>query len=328
MKILFYSTKPYEEDFFTKANITYHHTLVFQTETLTSETAALAQSYECVCVSVRDHVDEEILKQLKANGCKLLALRSAGFDHVDIQTAKKLGITVTYVPNYSPNSIAEHTVMLMLALNRKITQAAERTHAYNFSLDGLLGFDMQGKTVGIIGTGKIGMTTAKILQGFGCSIIAYDVFQNPECEKIGIPYVSLNEVYKQADIISLHCPLTPETEHLINEESIKKMKDGVMLINTARGKLINTEAVIKEVESGKIGYLGLDVYEHEKGIFFEDKTEEGIEDKNLKKLLSLPNVLITAHQASFTKEAKETIAQSVLESVMEFEQGNTPTSVL
>ena len=328
MNILFFSTKPYEEDFFTKANNTDAHTLIFKTETLTSQTAALAKDYAGVCVSVRDTIDEDVLNQLKTNGCKFLALRSAGFDHVDRETAKKLGITVTYVPIYSPNSVAEHAVTLILSLNRKIVAAAERTHAYNFSLDGLLGFDMHGKTVGILGTGKIGMLTAKILLGFGCKVIAYDVFQNQECDKLGIPYVSLDELYAQSEIISLHAPLTPETEHLINTESISKMKDGVMIINTARGKLVDTDAVINGLESGKIGYLGLDVYENEKGIFFENKSQEGIADEKLKKLLSLPNVLITAHQSSFTKEAKEAIAVSVLESVSEFEQGKTPTALL
>jgi D-lactate dehydrogenase len=328
MKILFYSTKQFDKDSFSKVNKQYNHTLVFQKETLSVETVHLAKGYACVCVSVRDTVDEKVIQQLHTNGTKLLALRSAGFDHVDVEKAKKLGMIVTYVPRYSPYSVAEHAVTLMLSLNRKIVAAAEKTRSYNFALDGLMGFDMHGKTVGILGTGKIGMITAKILKGFGCNIIAYDVYQNPECEKMGIPYVSLDELYAMSDIISLHAPLTPETENMINSESIDKMKKGVMIINTARGKLIDTEAAIKGLETGRIGYLGLDVYENEKGVFFEDKSEEGIADEQLKKLLSLPNVLITAHQASFTKEAKDAIAQSVLESVSGFEKGRELTTLL
>ncbi|HVA97093.1 MAG TPA: 2-hydroxyacid dehydrogenase [Candidatus Acidoferrales bacterium] len=328
MNIIFFSAKPFDEEFFSKANEANTHTLTFKKEVLNADTVALAEGYEGVCVSVRDHVDESVIQQLQANGTKLLALRSAGFDHVDVEAAKKFGITVTYVPSYSPSSVAEHTVTLILALNRKIVDASQKTQKYNFSLDGLMGFDLNGKTVGILGTGKIGMITAKILQGFGCKILAYDVYQNAECEQLGIPYVSLDELYAQADIISLHCPLTPETEHIINTESINKMKDTVMIINTARGKLIDTDAVIKGLETGKIGYLGLDVYEHEKGIFFEDKSAGGIQDETLKKLLSLPNVLITAHQASFTKEAKRAIAESILQSATDFDMGKLVTNLL
>lgn len=328
MKIILFSTKQFDKDFFTIANSRYNHTLTFRKENLTVDSANRAKGYQCVCVSVRDHVNEAVLKQLKTNGVELLALRSAGFDHVDKETAKKLGIIVTYVPTYSPNSIAEHAVMLILSLNRKIVEATQKIHAYNFSLDGLLGFEMQGKTVGVIGTGKIGILTAKMLQGFGCNVIAYDVFQNPECKELKIPYVSLEELYATADIISLHCLLNSETEYLINKESINKMKKGVMIINTARGKLINTDAVIRGLQTGKIGYLGLDVYENENGIFFENKSKEGIQDENLKKLLSLSNVLITAHQASFTKEAKEKIADSVLQSATMFDEGAAPTNLL
>jgi D-lactate dehydrogenase len=328
MKILFFSTKQFEEDFFTNANSHYNHSLTFMKENLTPDSAIETKGYVCVCASVRDTVNETVLKQLKKNGVGLLALRSAGFDHVDLASAKKLGIVIAYVPTYSPNSIAEHAVMLMLSLNRKIVEAAKKVHTYDFSLDGLLGFEMQNKTVGIIGTGKIGIITAKILQGFGCNLIAYDVFQNPECKKLGIPYVSLEEVYTRSDIISLHCPLTVETEYLINEKSIAMMKKGVMIINTARGKLINTDAAIKGLQTEKIGYLGLDVYENEKGIFFENKSKEGIQDENLKELLSFSNVLITAHQGSFTSEAKKAIADSILHSTTEFEKGNKLTNFL
>lgn len=328
MKILFFSTKQFEEYFFASANSQYNHTLTFKKENLTPDSAIQTKGYECVCVSVRDTVNETVLMQLKTNGVKLLALRSAGFDHVDLASAKKLGILVAYVPTYSPNSIAEHAVMLMLSLNRKIVEAAQKIHKYDFSLNGLLGFEMQNKTIGIVGTGRIGLITAKILKGFGCNVIAYDVFQNPECKKLGIPYVSLEKLYKESDIVSLHCPLTPETEYIINSDSIEKMKKGVMIINTARGKLLNTTDVIKGLQTEKIGYLGLDVYENEKGIFFEDKSKEEIQDEKLKKLISFSNVLITAHQASFTREAKESIADSILHAAAELENGNTLTNLL
>jgi D-lactate dehydrogenase len=315
MKIIFYNAKPYDEEFFTLANSAYKHSLTFNKDALSSNTMHFSKDYDCVCVSVRDTVDRKLIQQLKKYGIKLLALRSAGYDHVDIVAAKELGIPVVYAPVYSPYAIAEHTIMLMLALNRKIKDSLGRVQNYNFSLDGLIGFDMYKKTVGIIGTGKIGLITAKILQGFGCNVIAYDIFENPECKMLGIPYVSFDNLIESSDIISLHCPLTPETKYLIDTKTISKMKKGVMLINTARGELIDTNAAIKGLKSAKIGLLGLDVYEKEKGIFFEDKSKEGIVDDNLKTLLTFPNVIITAHQASFTKEAKENIANIILQSV-------------
>ena len=327
MKILFYSIKSFEKKFFEDANSTSNHHITFIKDVITTENVEKAKGYDAICISVRDTVTSQILKKLAMIGIKSIALRSAGYDHVDVQKAKELGLSVTYVPQYSPYSIAEHAVTLMLSLNRKIVDASERNHLFNFTLDGLLGFDMHGKTVGIIGTGRIGLLTAKILQGFGCSVIAYDVYQNPECNKLGIPYVSLQQLFKTADIISLHCPLTKETEYIINDKAINAMKNNVMIINTARGKLINTKALVQGLESKKIGYVGLDVYENEKNTFFEDKSQN-FNDPLLKRLLLFPNVLVTAHQAWFTQEANTAIAQTVLQNLTAIEQHKNPQNSL
>lgn len=320
MIISIFSSKPYDRSFLEEANKNFGFTLHFFETHLTSKTASLAQGSEVVCAFVNDHVDREVLDQLKILGVKLIALRCAGYNNVDMTAAAEMGIKIVRVPAYSPNAVAEHTVALMLALNRKIHKAYNRVREENFSLDGLLGFDMNGKTVGIVGTGKIGVITTKILSGFCCKLLAYDVMQNPEALAAGVQYVSLPELYKQSDIITLHCPLMPETKHMINSESLQQMKDGVMIINTSRGGLIDTKSVIDALKKGKIGYLGLDVYEEEEALFFEDESGRVLQDDVFARLLSFNNVLITGHQAFFTDTALKNIAETTLRNIKDFEE--------
>jgi len=320
MKIAVFSTKPYDREFLEISNKEHQHQIKFFKYGLNSETMWMAKDYPVVCPFVNDILDKEVLTYLYENNTRLITLRSAGFNNVDVQTAEELGMTVVRVPAYSPYAVAEHTVSLILALNRKIYKAHSRVRDGNFSLDGLLGFDLNGKTVGIIGTGKIGTVVAKILNGFGCNLLAYDSYENEECKNLGVKYVGLSEILHKSDIITLHCPLTPETKYMINSESIKEMKDGVMIINTSRGALIDTKAVTKALKSGKIGYLGLDVYEEEANIFFEDLSNTVIKDDIFARLLTFPNVIITGHQAFFTKNALENIAQTALENVTNFEK--------
>lgn len=321
MKVALFSSKPYDIEFFQECNKNYNHEIHFFDFHLDKTTIALTKDFPAICPFVNDKIDKKILKQLSQNGVKLIVLRSAGFNNVDVEEAEKLGITIMRVPAYSPYSVAEHTVSLILALNRKIYRAATRVRDGNFSLDGLLGFDLNKKTVGIVGTGKIGVITAKILQGFGCNVLAYDIQKNTECEKMGVKYVTLKEIFNNSDIISLHAPLNKNTYHLINSDSIKNMKDGVMIINTSRGGLVDTKAVIRGLKSGKIGYLGLDVYEEEGDIFFEDLSNEVLHDDIFARLLTFPNVLITGHQAFFTRNALENIANTTLENLSSFEKG-------
>ncbi len=320
MKVAVFSTKSYDRQFFSEVNTKYGHELVFLSPHLTSETSALASGFPAVCAFVNDVLDGSTLRAIAAGGTKLIALRSAGFNQVDLAVAKELGITVVRVPAYSPYAVAEHTVGLVLTLNRKLHRAYARVREGNFSLEGLLGFDLRDRTVGIIGTGKIGAITAQTMHGFGCHILAYDKFVNPNCEAIA-KYVTLAELFAASDIVSLHCPLTPETHHLINTETVKQMKSGVMLINTSRGALIDTNAVIKGLKSGKIGYLGLDVYEQEADLFFEDLSNQIIQDDLFQRLLTFPNVIITGHQAFFTADALQNIAEITLSNISEFEQG-------
>ena len=260
-----------------------------------------------------------MLIELAAQGTRLIALRCAGFNNVDIKKAKELGISVVRVPAYSPYAVAEHAVGLMLALNRKVHWANSRVKEGNFSLDGLLGFDMHGRTAGLIGTGRIGECVVRILHGFGCEIIACDQVKNPICEELGVEYVDLNELLERSDIISLHCPLFAETHHLIDKNAIAMMKKGVMIINTSRGALIDSRAVIDGLKSEKIGYLGIDVYEEEEELFFEDKTFEIRTDDVFARLTTFPNVVITGHQAYFTQEAVAHIAQTTLENITAYE---------
>ncbi|VXD25385.1 fermentative D-lactate dehydrogenase, NAD-dependent [Planktothrix serta PCC 8927] len=324
MKVAVFSTKSYDRRFLelentiSKAN----HELVFFDARLELQTASLANGFSAVCVFVNDDLGTEVLEILAAQGTKLIALRCTGFNNVNLKTAAKLGIQVVRVTDYSPYSVAEHAVGLILMLNRKLYRAYNRVREDNFALDGLLGFDLHNRTVGVVGTGKIGLIFAQIMQGFGCHLLGYDVYPNPNFEKLGnAQYVSLEELWQRSDIISLHCPLFPETHHLINQETIAQMKSGVMLINTSRGKLVDTKAVIDGIKSEKIGYVGIDVYEEEDKLFFEDLSDTIIQDDTFQLLQSFPNVVITAHQGFFTENALDDIARTTITNLSAFEQG-------
>ena len=320
MRIAVFSAKPYDGTFFKRANEDQRHTLSFFEARLTEDTAPLATHYDAVCAFVNDCLDASVLQQLRDGGTRLVALRSAGFNHVDLAAADRLDITVVRVPAYSPYAVAEHAVALLLSLNRMTYRAYNRVREGNFSLNGLLGFDLHGKTVGVIGTGQIGLIFADIMHGFGCRIIASDPFPNSQAKPF-VEYVSLETLYAQADIISLHCPLTPDTHHLIDADAIAQMKDGVMLINTGRGRVVDTQAVIAGLKSGKIGRLGLDVYEEEEQLFFEDLSQGVIDDDQFMRLTTFHNVLITGHQAFFTSEALTNIAETTLANIDAFESG-------
>jgi D-lactate dehydrogenase len=327
MKIAVFSTKHYDRESLTAANSTHNHELCFFETQLNEHTVLLAKGLPVVCPFVNDVVNAEVLNILAANGTRLLALRSAGFNNVDLPAAAALGIAVVRVPAYSPYAVAEHTVALILMLNRKLYRAYNRVRDDNFALEGLLGFDLHGGTIGIIGTGKIGMVFAQIMHGFGCSLLGYDTFPNPQFEAIsGARYVELPELLAKSDVISLHCPLTPENHHLINAGSIAQMQPGVMLINTSRGGLVDTEAVIAGIKSAQVGYLGIDVYEQEADLFSEDLSGTIIQDDNFQLLKSFPNVVITAHQGFFTRNALQAIAETTLANITEFEQGHSLTN--
>ncbi len=309
--ISFYDTKPYDRDYMLAAAGAEQLTWRFHEYRLTTETAATAAGSDAVCVFVNDKLDRDCLQQLAKAGVSHAALRCAGFNQVDLAAAKELGIAVTRVPAYSPYAVAEHSVALLLTLNRKIHRAHNRVREFNFSLAGLVGFDLHGKTVGIIGTGKIGRCTAQIFRGFGCNVLAHDPFPNTEWAAANqISYTKFDEVLARSDILSLHLPLTKDTHHLLNERTLAQMKPGAYLVNTSRGKLVNTTALIDVLKAGRLGGVALDVYEEEEGIFFEDHSDRGLlEDDELSRLLSFPNVLITSHQAFLTKEALDEIAR-------------------
>lgn len=319
MKIAFFSTKPYDKDFFEKHNQT--HEFTFYEVALSEASVRLAEGFDGICVFVNDKVNASVIEKLAKLGIKLIALRCAGFNNVDLEAAKNADIRVVRVPAYSPHAVAEHAVALIMTLNRKTHKAYNRVREGNFSLEKLIGFDLYQKTVGVIGTGKIGEAFARIMQGFGCKVMAYDVFPNQVLIDSGMKYASLDEVLQQSDIISLHCPLTDKTLHLINETSIAQMKTGAMLINTSRGALVDTQAVVEGLKSKKLGYLGLDVYEQESNIFFNDLSEEILVDDTLARLMTFPNVLITSHQGFLTEEALTQIAVITLNNITVFEQG-------
>lgn len=321
MRIAVFSTKPYDRTFLAKANEGRGHELVYLDARLTAETAPLAAGFAGICVFVNDTLDAEVLQILHGNGTRLIALRSAGFNNVDLQAAERLDMTVARVPAYSPHAVAEHAVALVLSLNRMTFRAYNRVREGNFSLDGLLGFDLFGKTVGVIGTGKIGLIFADIMHGFGCRILAQDPYPSPDAKSF-VEYVALEQLLGQADIVSLHCPLTPETDHLIDASAVAQMKDGVMLINTGRGRVIDTKAVIEGLKSGKIGRLGLDVYEEEEHLFFQDLSQRVISDDQFMRLTTFHNVLITGHQAFFTAEALTNIAETTIANITAFDSGN------
>ena len=315
MKIAVFSAKPYDKRFIEQANRQHDHKLKFLSPNLNLETVDLVTGFEAVCVFVNDRLDGNVIKILHQQGIKLIALRCAGYNNVDLDAAQEHGITVVRVPAYSPYAVAEHAIALILTLNRKIHRAYNRVREKNFALNGLLGFDLHGRTVGIIGTGKIGRIAGQILHGFGCRILAYDLYPNQEFAETFAEYVTFEELLKQSDIISLHCPLTPQTHHLIDDKAIALMKTGVMLVNTSRGGLIDTKAVIRGLKTKQIGYLALDVYEQESKIFFEDMSEEIIQDDVFGRLLTFPSVIITGHQAFFTEDALKNIAETTLNNI-------------
>jgi D-lactate dehydrogenase len=320
MNVIVYSTHKFEKEFLLHANADKHN-LKFVDIRLDSNTAYLAQNVKAVSIFVNDDASAGVLEILKKAGVQFLILRSAGHNNVNVEIATQLGIKIARVPAYSPYAVAEHAIALMLALNRKLIRASNRVHELNFSLDGLTGFDMNGKTAGIIGTGQIGSVVAKILHGFGCNILAIDQIQNEELKsKYEVEYTDYDTIYNRSDIITLHVPLLPETRYLINQSSIAKMKPGVMLINTSRGALVNTKDVITGLKSCHIGYFGMDVYEEEAGLFFEDHSEDMVQDDVITRLLSFRNVLITSHQAFLTQTALQNIADTTVYNLDCFER--------
>lgn len=328
MRIAVFNTKDYDRSHLQHANETHQHEMTFFEPRLTLETAELAARHQGVCAFVNDVLDAAVLGKLARGDTRYIALRSAGFNNVDLTAATELGLKVARVPAYSPHAVAEHTVALMLCLNRKIHRAYARVREANFSLSGLLGFDIHQKTVGIVGTGKIGTCLAHILRGFGCQILAFDPQPNQTCRDLGVNYVDLQELWKKSHIISLHCPLTPETHYLVDADAIATMRDDVMLVNVSRGAVIDTKAVIQALKHRTIGSLGIDVYEEESEYFFEDRSAEVLEDDQLARLLTFPNVLITGHQGFFTEEALAAIASTTLKNFTDFQkQGSSPNEV-
>ena len=321
MNFTLFSAQPYDHIYFTPAAEKAGITIRYEEMPLNETTAALVTETQAVCVFVNDQVNEKVCAKLAAAGVRIIALRCAGYNNVNLEAARKYQLRVCRVPSYSPESVAEHAVAMILTLNRKTHKAYNRVREQNYSLNGLLGFNLFGKTVGVVGTGNIGTCFCKIMLGFGCRVIAFDIAKNPTLEKLGVEYVPLEEVLKAA-IVSLHCPLTPQTHHLINEQTLQQMQPGVMLINTSRGGLIDTKAVIQALKKGVIGYLGMDVYEQEENLFFKDLSNRLLEDETLQRLASFHNVLITAHQAFFTQEALHEIATTTLKNIISLNNGD------
>lgn len=322
VKIAFFDAKPYDEDSFNVVNKDFNFEIEYYKERLNKKTVPLAKGADVACIFVNAECNAQVVEELHKNGVKLIALRCAGFNNVDLAAAKEKGIRVVRVPAYSPHGVAEYAVALMLCLNRKIYRAVNRTREGNFSLNGLLGFDMYQKTIGIVGTGKIAKELIKIVRGFGMNVLAYDVYpDNKFAEEHQVKYVPLKELYAQSDIISLHCPLTDSTKFIINHDSINQMKKGVMIINTGRGKLIHTNDLIEGLKEKKVGSAALDVYEEEGDYFYEDRSNKMIDDDTLARLLMMPNVIVTSHQAFFTKEALHNIATTTLENIREYAEG-------
>ncbi|MCH8552356.1 MAG: 2-hydroxyacid dehydrogenase [Natronospirillum sp.] len=322
MKVAVFSAKRYDETHLRDFNREHDHELTFFEPRLNVKTAPLASGHDAVCCFVNDILDAPVLELLAQMGVRLVAMRCAGFNNVDLVAAGRLGIEVVRVPEYSPHAVAEHAVALILDLNRNIHRAFNRVREHDYSLDGLLGFDLYGKTVGVVGTGKIGATFARLMVGFGCRVLAYDPRVNPDVTDMGAEYVSLERLWAESDVISLHCPLMEATHHIVDDAAIAQMKRGVMLINTSRGALVDTRAVIDGLKRGDIGYLGLDVYEEEADLFFEDFSNHVLQDDVFARLLTFPNVIITGHQAFFTREALDAIASVTLTNISAFEQGD------
>lgn len=319
MKLAFFSTTKTDRKVFGELNQHSDIEIEYFENHLSLQTATLAQGFDAICAFVNDDLSAEILTKLRSFGIKLVVLRCAGFNHVDLHKADELGITFLRVPNYSPMAIAEHALALMLSLNRKTYKAYNRVRDSNFSLEGLLGFDMFQKTAGVIGTGNIGCEMVRILNGLGMNVLMYDPYPNEQAIKNGGEYVSLDALYHQSDVVTLHVPLFKTTEHMINADSLAQMKPGVMLINTSRGGILDSQAVIDALKTGQIGYFGIDVYEQEAELFFEDRSEQIIQDDVFERLLSFPNVLVTAHQGFFTQEAIQHIVQTTLQNIIDFE---------
>ncbi len=320
MRIAMFSSKPYDIESFQLAN-TAGHEIIFLEPKLTPATVPLAGDCDAVCAFVNDDLGATVLEGLVEQGVRLIALRSAGFNHVDLATARRLGLSVVRVPGYSPHAVAEHAVGLILALNRNIHRAYNRVREHNFALTGLLGFDLHGRTVGVIGTGQIGTEFAKIMLGFGCRVVASDPYPNDTCRSVGVEYLHRHDLFEQSDIVALHCPLTSETYHIIDAAAIERMREGVMIVNTSRGALVDASAVIDGLKRGRIGHLGLDVYEEEADLFFEDLSDRVVHDDVFARLITFPNVLITGHQAFFTIEALTRIAETTIANVSAFERG-------
>ncbi|NVN80267.1 MULTISPECIES: 2-hydroxyacid dehydrogenase [unclassified Vibrio] len=323
LNIAFFSSKSYDEKSFNLAKGELNAEFHFHDFRLTTTTAKMAHDNEVVCAFVNDDLSRDVLEILAQGGTKLIAMRCAGFDKVDLDAAKEFGLQVVRVPAYSPESVAEHTVGMMMCLNRKLHKAYQRTRDANFSLEGLVGFNFHGKTVGVIGSGKIGLATMRILKGLGMNILCYDPYPNPLAVELGAKYVELDELYQESDVISLHCPMSKENYHLLDATAFEKMKDGVMIVNTSRGELLDSTAAIEALKQSKIGALGLDVYDNEKELFFQDKSNDVIVDDVFRRLSACHNVLFTGHQAFLTKDALFNIANTTLTSVDAFFAGNT-----
>ena len=328
MKIAVFSARPYDREFMSAANAKAAHQLCFFDAALELETCALAAGHEAVCIFVNDTADVGVLEALAAGGTRLVALRCSGFNNIDLKAAARLGLKVVRVVAYSPYSVAEHAVALLLTINRKIHRAYNRTRDSNFELDGLMGFDLHGKTVAVVGTGRIGRVFSKIMCGFGCEVLGHDKYPSAEFEVLGARYADLAEICAKADIISLHCPLTPETHHIVNADMLSRLKRGALLINTSRGGLVETEAVVEALKSGQLGGLALDVYEQEADLFYRDWSSTVVSDDVFERLLSFPNVVVTGHQAFFTREAITTICQTTIDSLSEFAAGRTLSNEL
>lgn len=322
MRIAIFGTKDYDRQFLSGANVVHGHELHFLEPRLDESTAPLAQGFPAVCIFVNDRADAAVLERLAAQGTRLVALRCAGYNNVDLRTAARLGVAVVRVPAYSPHAVAEFTIALLLALDRKVHRAWARVRENNFSLDGLIGRNLHGRTAGVVGTGRIGALVARTLQlGFGCQVLASDVVEDPELAAMGVSYVPPAELLERAEIVSLHCPLTPQTRHIIDADAIAKAREGLVIVNTSRGALIDTRALIAGLKARRIGGVALDVYEQEADLFFEDLSDEIIEDDDFQRLLTFPNVLVTGHQAFLTQEALEGIAETTLANISDFEAG-------
>lgn len=326
MKIAFFSTQPYDRMFFNRENQDERFTYQFYETHLGPHIVQAVNDVDAVCVFVNDRVNREVIEVLASRGVKIIALRCAGFNNVDLDAAREFGIAVCRVPAYSPEAVAEHAMALLLTLNRKTHKAYNRVREQNFSLNGLLGFNLHGKTIGVVGTGKIGKAFCRVAKGFGCKLLAFDIYEDEQLKEMGVSYVDMDTLYRSSDIISLHCPLTPENKHMINNTSIQQMKDGVVVLNTSRGALIDTSAVIDALKIRKIGGLALDVYEQEEKLFFKDLSGTIIEDDTIQRLMSFPNVLVTAHQAFFTEEALTQIAGTTLRNIEGLLLGHEPSN--